>query len=100
MIQKIMLEVESQKPLPQYGDRHIIVYDAAKQNYYVTTRESFLKQQNDDIKNMSDRLDKEIQDMQAFKAEMKAEFAKFLTNYKDTNSKIIEMVKSFTSKGE
>ena len=46
MLQKIMLEVEASKPLNSYGEGHVIVYNAQRNNYYVTTRENFLSPQN------------------------------------------------------
>ena len=58
MLQKVMIEVESSKPLHTYGDGHIIVYDLSKRRYYVQTRNTFLKEQNDKIAELEKKFEK------------------------------------------
>lgn len=105
MDQKIMINVKCSKSLESYGDGHILVYDKDTMCYFPETRESFLQPQNDKIK----ELEKKIVTLEARVNETmittrekvdnliekhNADYNAFLKNYKESNSKIIEMVKS------
>lgn len=104
MVQKLMIEVESEKLLPEYGDRHMIIYDSSKKRYYVTTRESFLREQNEKIKKLEalvknheltmkkyiENCDNQNKD---FETKIEAKFDAFMKQYAETNAKLIEMVK-------
>ena len=46
MIQKLLIEVDAPMPLQSYGEGHVIMYNAQRGRYYVTTRENFLAVQN------------------------------------------------------
>lgn len=104
MIQKMMIEVEAEKLLPEYGDRHMIIYDNAKKRYYVTTRENFLQEQNKKIetletlvKNHELTMKKYIKNCdnqnKNFEEKMNEKFDAFIKQYTETNAKLIEMVK-------
>lgn len=104
MVQKLMIEVESEKLLPEYGDRHMIIYDSVKKRYYVTTRESFLREQNKKIetleslvKNHELTMKKYMKDCDKqngdFETKFEAKFDTFIKQYTETNAKLIEMVK-------
>jgi hypothetical protein len=126
MIQKMMIEIESSKPISSYGDGHILVLDGTKNRYYVTTRESFLSEQDKKIKDLFESFDnlsknnsismmkmrEDIEDFKSnmtksnenfqyllelknkeFKEAMRREFNDFLTQYKDTNEKMLNLIK-------
>lgn len=138
MIQKMMIEIESAKPVSSYGDGHILVLDGIRNRYYVTTREAFLVEQdkkienlntsfsnlqsntsqfmvkmNDDISNfekitkediekfkyMTNLTNKEFknyinQKFDDFKKDMTNQYNEFLKQYKETNEKMIELIKT------
>lgn len=112
MGQKLVIDVETNKPLSSLGDNHIIFYNSSTNKYYVTTYESFLEPQknaiekiekeNKDLKNNFDNLikieNKKRQELeekfQAFVEEMNNKYNEFLNVYKETNAKLINMVKT------
>lgn len=126
MIQKMMIEIEASKPISSYGDGHILVLDGTKNRYYITTRESFLSEQDKKIKDLFESFDnlsknnsismmkmrEDIEDFKnnmtksnenfqyllelknkEFKEAMRREFNDFLTQYKDTNEKMLNLIK-------
>ena len=116
MIQKMMIEVESSRPISSYGDGHILVLDGIKNKYYVTTREAFLYEQNKKIEDIKKKLEKLQNDNEIFTnktntdisnfkksllkenenfvEQMRKEYNDFLSQYKETNEKMIELIKS------
>lgn len=111
MIQNLMIKVESVKPLDQYGEGHVLVYNQSTRTYEVTSRENLLAPQNEKIKQLEKHCSEVEKLFNTTKEEMsktlnaiKEEFSDFLnkteiekqtflTTYKETNSKLIEMVK-------
>lgn len=49
MKQTVTLDVESSKPLHEYPDGYVLLYNKNKNTYYPITREAFLSPQNDKI---------------------------------------------------
>ena len=106
MIQNLMIKVESAKPLDQYGEGHVLVYNQTTRTYEVTSRENLLAPQNEKIKqlekhcseveelfNTTKTLNAIKEEFSAFLNKTETEKQLFLTTYKETNSKLIEMVK-------
>lgn len=100
MLQKLIIEIESDMPLNKYGDNHMIVYDSTKGHYYVTTRESFLLAQDTKIreleKKVSDQLSQNEElkkSNEEFKQDLLKKFNNFIEKYKETNNEIINMIK-------
>lgn len=119
MIQKMTIDIESTKPLSAYGSGHTLVYDEDKNHYFIVTREEFLKVQNDKIKNLNEKFYKlenlfkmftnEINNnLENFKKveknffdESNNKYNEFLTQYKETNEKMINLIRKLTvSEGE
>lgn len=116
MAQKLVIEVDTNKPLSSFGDSHIIFYNEAQNKYYVTTYESFLKPQSDAIKkitlenetlkknydnfikitkkNNEESLENFEKRLNEFMENMDKKYAEFLKVYKETNAKLINMVKT------
>ena len=94
MIQKMILEVETDKPIERLGNGHIILYDNTKKRYYATTREQFLQIQDEKIENLRKEFEILKKENEEFARTMKETFAKNTKIQKETNSKLIEMVKS------
>lgn len=99
MINKLMINVKSDKPLSEYGDGHVIVYDKHKGYHYVQTYEQFMQPQNQKIKELEQELERFETKCKEFMALMEEHEQEFLTRYQETNAKVIELVKS-TLKGE
>ena len=57
MVQKLIININANKPLDSYGDGHMLIYDATKKEYFVTSREAFLSPQNNKIKELEQKVD-------------------------------------------
>lgn len=100
MTQKLILDVESNKPLSHYGPSHIIVYNDGDKKYHVTTREEFLREQNKKIEDLYNAF-KEFKDLINHKVEENDDkYNNFLSMYKKTNEKMIGLIKSVTKMEE
>lgn len=93
MKQKIVIEVESEKPLSSYDNGHLIVFNKDKNNYYVTSREDFLRAQNEEIEKIKKDQEDIRNSFNLFVKDMNFKYQNFLKNYQETNGKLIEMVK-------
>lgn len=109
MVQKLVIEVDARKPLELYGSNHMLVYDGTTKRYFPMTREEFLAPQNAKIKALSEELtkfEKHLEDLlnkfenkiekeiHKFEDDSVKEYSEFLSTYKETNGKMIEMIKS------
>lgn len=86
MTQKMIIEVETSKPLSSYGEGHVIVYNAQKRNYYVTSRNNLLAPQNAKI----GELEKIVEDAES-------QIEKTKTNIDDTVAKLVSTFEDFRS---
>lgn len=108
MIQKFLVEVDTPKPLNEYGDGHVLLFNAKSGRYYVTTRENLFAVQDAKIKKLEQEIQdferKESESFKTFKEELVKEIEKFennalkreenfLSQYQETNSRLIDMVK-------
>ncbi len=118
MIQKLLIEVDAPMPLQSYGEGHVIMYNAQRGRYYVTSRENLLAVQNAKISELEKTiLDTEervketqteisktvgdlIQSFADFQIKSREEQAKFYETYKETNAKILDLVKKSCVSGE
>lgn len=118
MPRKYLIEIQGNKPLSEYGDNHIIAYDSNSKSYYVTTAESFFANQNSKINDLTksiSELNNSIRKMEneifqfeqglakkvnSFQNETNVKFENFLTQYQDTNAKLIAMVKELIGANE
>lgn len=101
MVQKMVINVESSKPLSAYGGNCVLVYDNTKNQFYATTRESFLAPQNARIVELNQNfkdLQKEFND---YKKSMTDNYNTFIKNNQEFNKQVIAMVKEiYGEKGE
>lgn len=118
MPRKLLIEIQGNKPLSSYGDNHIIAYDSNSKNYYVTTAESFFASQNNKIEDLLKNIERtnvaiaqmeeEISQFEgrlltrvnSFQSETNDKFTNFLVQYKDTNARLIAMVKELIGANE
>ena len=108
---KLLIEVQGNKPLNEYGDNHVIAYNKQKNSYYVTTAESLFSNQNSKIDNVEQKLketktrllslqgelvsfEQVIQNnINNFENHMEDRFREFLQTYQETNASLIRMVR-------
>lgn len=106
MTQKMILEIETKKPLNAYKDGFIIVRDDARDKYVAVEKEDFFSQINkriDKISNDYESLKKYFlciketleENYKNFTEDNHKKFNDFLLTYQKTNAKIIDMVKAF-----
>ena len=99
MINKLVIDVKSDKSLQEYGDGHVIVYDKFKKYYYVQTYEEFMYPQNEKIKKLEKELKEFEEKCNEFMKMIQEHETEFLKKYQESNAKVIALVKS-TIKGE
>ena len=100
MIQKMMIEIESKKPISEYGDGHIIVYNSAKRNYYVQSREDFLKDVNQKLDKVIESFSKLEKQVDSKEKTLDKKYEDFLKTYQTTNAKMIEMIEKVVNNKE
>ena len=102
------MEVEADKPLNKLGS-HVLLWDTTKQCYYAMTVESLLYTQDQKIKELEGKIEANEKLIEEYKnnsqkaynefvSKIEKEKQDFLKTYKETNAKIIGMVKSFVNK--
>ena len=94
MIQKVVLEIESEKMLSEYGDRHVILYDEKKGRYYVQTREKFLSEQTQEMKKLKKRIEDSEKKIEQYIEEADEKYKNFLQTYSEINEKVLGLVSS------
>lgn len=98
MIQELIVKVEANKPLNQYGDGCVLLYDAIKGCFFITTREALFAVQDKKIelleKQMKDFMEEQTNKTEDFMKQMDEKFDNLLEAYKTTNSKLISMVEA------
>lgn len=109
MAQKLVLEVESLMPLERYGNNHMLLYDGTTKKYFPVTREEILRVQDAKIEKIEKDFEKtknelnEIvnaffeattKEVKEFEKACSSEYSEFLKIYKETNAKMIEMLKT------
>ena len=99
MINKLILNVKTDKPLQEYGDSHIIVYDKSNKYYYVQTYSDFMNPQNEKIKQLENKVLELEKACQLFTETILQHEREFLVKYQKANSKLINLVK-ITIKGD
>ena len=104
MIQKLMINVESDKPLSKCGNNHVLLYDERKGRYYVTTKKALFEEQDQKIARMELELkdfeDKVKTEEEKLMNELEIWKKEFLSKYAETNSALIQMVKNVVVKEE
>lgn len=106
MVQKLIINVNANKPLDSYGDGHMLIYDATKKEYFVTSREAFLSPQNNKIKELEQKINVFIKkvkdDEEMFEKNVHEELGSFEKNVKSEIQKfekeIHEEIEKFESK--
>lgn len=98
MKNNLVINVDTDKNLANLNDGDLLVYNASKKCYYVTTREKFMYEQNVKIENLEKKVNEFInnitKEVYNFEKNTNDKFNDFLTTYKETNAKMIEMIKA------
>lgn len=117
MQQKMIINVDSPLKINEMKDGDILIYDATKNNFYITTKKSlfqheererieYQKEVNNKIEFMQQSyannvefLTGQVEEYKAKFDELESKYNNFLAQYKESNAKIIEMVEELV-KGE
>lgn len=113
---KTTIEIFSKKPLNEYKDGHILIYDFNKKAYLVTDRQNFLSPQNKKIEDLEkkfnafkENVEKQVKTMKEnndsfvqnckeentkFTEKVNSDYEKFLEGYQETNNTVITLIKS------
>ena len=98
MIQDLIIKVNASEPLSEIGSGYVLLYDANQGCYFATTREALFAVQDNKIKllekQMNDFMTKQEQKTDEFIKSIDKRFDDFLETYKNTNSKLIDMVEA------
>ena len=98
MIQNLIVKVDASKPLSEYGNGYVLLYDANQGCYFATTREALFAVQDAKIKCLESKINKFIEEQEKkskdFMDKIDEKFNDFLETYKNTNSKLIGMVEA------
>ena len=98
MIQDLIIKVNAPKPLREYESGSVLLYDAVKQQFFVTTREALFAVQDEKIRQLEKQMKKFMDDqdkkLNDFMNSIEKKFENFLETYQQTNSKLIDMVEA------
>lgn len=98
-MREIILPIKNGTSLP-IKNTEVLLYDESSQMYYSTTRESLLREQDNKIKELEKKVTEKLKEIEEFKNMITDNYNKFITQYKETNEKVIKMIEGFIKKGE
>lgn len=100
MIQDVVLRVDTSNPITGGNESQVILYDNQRKVHYAMSRETLLAVQNNKIKELEERLNAKTEELirkeRLFEEELTRQHNEFLKIYKDSNAKMIEMIKQIT----
>lgn len=121
MEQKMIINVDTPLSVSSLKDGDILIYDATKKNFYVTTKKSLFQQEQKEreeyqkyvgeklqfmeksyavnLEELTNRVNTAIEEYNSKYTELENKYNNFLEQYKESNAKIIEMVEELV-KGE
>lgn len=98
MMQKLLINVESPKPLQSYGDGHVLLFNETSQNYYVTTREALFAVQDAKIKKIEEKLEKFMKEETELNSNFEKKIEEITVNHKKKVKNDILSFENNTSK--
>lgn len=100
MVKEVALKFEITSN--SFKDGNLLLYNKDRGYFYAVTPEMFLTRQNEEIKRMKEHcsekeknMEKEIDELKKEIKELHNHYDNFLSNYKETNAKLLDMVESF-----
>lgn len=107
MKNRIMIEVETAHPLHEYKEAYVIGREGQSGKYYAVTRRELFAPYLEEFEAMKKIIEEQnriIENQQViiddYKKDMDKKYSDFLATYKETNSKILDMIKTFIKQGE
>lgn len=94
MMQKIVIPYDTSNGV-EFKDGDIIVYNERNRTFYKTTKENLFYEEGKKREQFEKKIEEEIKELEEYKKDMTKRFSEFLVEYKETNKKIIGMVKEF-----
>lgn len=104
MLQEITLTIDTDNPIDLYKNKQVILFDKKKNMHYAVSRDTLLATQDAKIKELEETLQKKTKELaekeKAFEEKNNKKYLEFLKTYKESNAKMIEMIKELAlSKG-
>lgn len=90
MRQRINIDIVSKKPINEYGDGHILIYDSKQRAYLVSDRQNFLQPQNKKIEDLENSFNAFKEEVKKDVEKMKQENESFVQNCKEENKKFVD----------
>ena len=93
MIKEVILRFEIDKN--SFKDGNLLLYNKDEQYFYAISPEQFLTKQNQEIKNLKKICDDRMAKAEKRVEELEKKYNEFLSNYKESNAKLLSMVENF-----
>lgn len=100
MVKEVALKFEITSN--SFKDGNLLLYNRDKGYFYAITPEMFLQRQNSEIKKLKEHytekeqeMKKEVEMLRKEVKDLNQQYRDFLTNYQETNAKLLDMVESF-----
>lgn len=96
---RVVIPLKTGERIDRIRDGDIIVYDANRKDFYITTPEMFFTKYDEKLEKLLARYDSQVAKMQKQIIDLEQQMADFLEMYKKTNEKIIAMVENQITEG-
>lgn len=96
---RVVIPLKTGERIDRIRDGDIIVYDANRKDFYITTPEMFFTKYDEKLEKLLARYDSQVAEMQKQITDLEQQMADFLEMYKKTNEKIIAMVENQITEG-
>lgn len=100
MVKEVALKFEIASN--SFKDGNLLLYNKDKGYFYAITPEMFLTKQNEEIRRLKEHytekeqeMKKEVEMLRKEVKDLNQQYRDFLTNYQETNAKLLDMVESF-----
>lgn len=93
-MERIIIPLKTGYSINGIKDGDILVYDATKKDFYITTPEMFFAKYDEKFEKCVKRYDEQVESLQKEIQELQTRMDNFLELYKKTNEKLIAMVEN------
>lgn len=93
-MERVVLNLKTGYSMNGIKNGDIIVYDATKKDWYITTPETFFAEYDEKFAKCIKRYDEQVESLQKKIQDLQTQMDNFLELYKKTNEKLIAMVEN------
>lgn len=93
-MERVVLNLKTGYSMNGIKNGDIIVYDATKKEWYITTPEMFFAEYDEKFEKCIKRYDEQVESLQKEIQDLQTRMDNFLELYKKTNEKLIAMVEN------